>query len=224
MNRYVIRFAKDGYLKYTSHLDLLRLFKRGFKKAGVPLDFSQGFNPHPKMVFAQPLSLGYTSQCELLEFETTQSINPEKVGEAMKEIMPMGITIQECKALNVPVKSLAAAVETVTYEVIFPIKQDQKNDKEKVIAYLSQEEIFAKKRQKKTKKMVDVEIRSKIRTIDLADSEQLTLNMTLDGGSASNLSPELVITTFMAHAGLEVERYDIEVNRKDIGFGNNLQF
>ena len=49
-NKYVIRFSKTGYVKYTSHLDLLRMFKRAFKKAELGLAYSQGFNPHPKMV------------------------------------------------------------------------------------------------------------------------------------------------------------------------------
>ena len=48
-NKYVIRFSKTGYVKYTSHLDLLRMFKRAFKKAELGLAYSQGFNPHPKM-------------------------------------------------------------------------------------------------------------------------------------------------------------------------------
>ena len=68
MNRYVMKFYKDGYVKYTSHLDLLRIFKRSFKKTGLALQYSQGFNPHPKMGFAQPLSLVYTSKCELIVF------------------------------------------------------------------------------------------------------------------------------------------------------------
>ena len=58
MSRYVIKFSKEGNIRYISHLDLLRLFKRSFKRVGIKLQYSQGFNPHPKMSFAQPLSLG----------------------------------------------------------------------------------------------------------------------------------------------------------------------
>lgn len=224
MNRYVIGFAKDGYIKYTSHLDLLRMFKRGFKKAGVPLDYSQGFNPHPKMVFAQPLSLGYTSECELLEFETTRAINPEEVQQTMGELMPLGIVIKECKLLDVQVKSLASAVENAEYDVVFPLINDLPAYKGKVESYLKQEKIIAQKRQKKTKKMVDVEIKSKIRSMELVEGDNLTIRMALDGGSSSNLSPELVISTFIAYANLGVQRYDIEVHRRNLGFVKNLHF
>ena len=85
--------------------------------------------------------------------------------------------------------------------------------------YLAQEEIFAEKRQKKTKKMVTVDIRPKIRSVKLAEDENLTLSMVLDCGSASNLSPEQVIASFVKFAGLDVPRYEIEVVRKEIIFG-----
>lgn len=226
MNRYVISFSKNGYIKYTSHLDLLRLFKRGLKKAAVPIDYSQGFNPHPKMVFAQPLSLGYTSDCELLEFETTKPINPEEVQQTMAELMPVGITIKECKVLNTQVKSLASAVETVEYNVVlpFPLTNATAAYEEMIASYLNQSEIIAQKKQKKTRKMVDVDIKSKIRFMEVAEGDNLTIKMILDGGSASNLSPELVISTFVAYANLDVMRYDIEVERKNFGFVKNLHF
>ena len=64
MYKYTIVFSKTGLVKYISHLDMLRLFKRAFRRAGIELAYSQGFNPHPKMGFAQPLSLGYEAEAE----------------------------------------------------------------------------------------------------------------------------------------------------------------
>ena len=66
MSKYVLTFSKSGLIRFTSHLDMLRLFKRGFRRAGIELKYSQGFNPHPRMGFAQPLSLGYLAEAELL--------------------------------------------------------------------------------------------------------------------------------------------------------------
>ena len=93
MNRYIIRFSKEGYIKYTSHLDMLRLFKRAFKRSRILLEHSQGFNPHPKMGFVQPLSLGYTSKCELLEFETTKDFDPAEIKERLAGVMPEGVEL-----------------------------------------------------------------------------------------------------------------------------------
>ena len=94
MFKYVISFSKNGYIKYTSHLDMMRMFKRAFRRSEILLQYSQGFNPHPKMGFAQPLSLGYAADEEYIEFETRQeydksvliddlsgNMNPRNVGE-----------------------------------------------------------------------------------------------------------------------------------------------
>lgn len=223
-NRYVIKFAKEGYIRYTSHLDMLRLFKRAFKRAGVALSFSQGFNPHPKMGFAQPLSLGYTSRCELLEFETAREENPAAMEKALNAMMPEGVEILGCYPLNADVKSLAAATCEATYKVVFPVAADPDRGRKLAEDYLAQPEILAEKRQKKTKKMVTVDIRPKIRQIHVLEGERLTLELVLDSGSASNLSPEQVISTFTVFAGLDVPRHDVEVERVAIKFDRNLQF
>ncbi len=55
--KYIIEFSKTGTICYTSHLDIMKVFKRAFNRAGIRLAYSQGFNPHPKMGLAQPLSL-----------------------------------------------------------------------------------------------------------------------------------------------------------------------
>lgn len=62
-------FEKTGNAVYISHLDLMRLFQRAFKRAGLPLTHTQGFNPRPSVSIALPLSLGVESQCELLDFD-----------------------------------------------------------------------------------------------------------------------------------------------------------
>lgn len=218
MRKYVIKFTKEGYIKYTSHLDMLRLFKRAFKKCGISLAYSMGFNPHPKMGFAQPLSLGYTSCCELLEVETTLDYEPEFIAEQLKTVMPEGVSVVSCTDFPQGIKSLAAAAAAAEYEAVFPMKCEKERYEQVLKRYLAQKQIMAMKRQKKTKKMVPVDIRPKIRFIKIGDAENLTLSMSLDCGSTSNLSPEQVLSTFMDFAGITVPRYDIDVERKSLSF------
>ena len=224
MNRYIIRFSKEGYIKYTSHLDMLRLFKRAFKRSRILLEHSQGFNPHPKMGFAQPLSLGYTSKCELLEFETTKDFDPAEIKERLAGVIPEGVELLDCRKLESPVKSLASAVTEAEYEVVFPIPSNREKYAELIKSYLDQEQIIAEKRQKKTKKIVSVDIKGKIREMAVAAGDKLTLHMKLDSGSNSNLSPEQVIASFLTYTGLGVKRYDVEVERTKINFDSKLQF
>lgn len=236
MNRYVMKFYKDGYVKYTSHLDLLRIFKRSFKKTGLALQYSQGFNPHPKMGFAQPLSLGYSSKCELIEFETVENHDPANILQRMKSVLPEGLEPVSCVRFDSNIKSLAGEAEAAKYMVWAPIPEQAapawSNDvlTEKIESYLKQPEIIAMKRQKKTKKLAPVDIRKMIRGMDgmiVSDTENrkaLMLNLNLDCGSTSNLSPELVISTFLPFCELDIPRYNVEVARKTLKFVRELQF
>lgn len=223
--RYVIKFSKGGYAKYTSHLDLLRFFKRAFRKTGVDLKYSQGFNPHPKLSFAQPLSLGYLGDNELVEFETNTCQDPVELENILKNEMPKGLDIKWCGRLEESVKSLAAEAQKAEYEIIIPVCIKQEDLEKALSGYLAQEQIVAMKRRKKDKKMIEVDIKGKIRDLTgKSREENIALSMVLDCGSASNLSPELVISSFCSFAMIDVPRYMMEVRRKKIIFYNNLQF
>ncbi|MEG0392292.1 MAG: TIGR03936 family radical SAM-associated protein, partial [Anaerovoracaceae bacterium] len=197
MARYSLKFAKEGYIKYTSHLDMLRLFKRAFKKAGVHLEHSQGFNPHPKMSFAQPLSLGYTSIGELIEFETREVFEEETIAENLRAQMPEGIRIIECKALSPKEKSLAAACTAAEYIIAIPLPEGADIPRELGTGFLAQEQIVVKKKKKKSREFKDVEIKAMIHSlsIDVLDGN-LFMSTTLAAGSNENLSPELLIQAF----------------------------
>lgn len=215
MPKYVLEFSKCGYIKYISHLDLQRLFKRAFRRAGIPLSYSHGFNPHPKMSLCQPLSLGYEAECEWLEFETDKNIDKITCTEDLQYTLPEGINIKNVGKVNEK-KSIAASIKEAEYEVRFPIDKERKDFNELLRKYLAQDEIIVKKKQKKKKELKTVNIRNKIKNIEIInnDERKLALNLILDCGSSSNLSPELVINSFIEFGKLICFRYDIEVLRK----------
>lgn len=215
MSKYILEFEKVDLMVYISHLDLLRLFKRSFKRVNIDLKHSQGFNPHPAMGFAQPLSLGYSGLHEYVEFETNEEIKTDEITNKLKEIMPLGINILNCNEYSGS-KSLAAVTNACKYDVIFP------NVKIDIDGYLAQDEILALKRQKKTKKLKEVDIKAKIRDIKCTEEKELTiLHLHLDGGSDSNLSPELIIQSISKYLDIPVDRNDIKVIRKEILFTAN---
>lgn len=220
MSQYAMKFSKEGYICYTSHLDLLRLFKRAFKKAEIPLSYSKGFNPHPKMGFAQPLSLGYASMGEYLEFETTDAYDPENLKRLISAQMPEGIRIFSCEAMKGQKRSLAA--RNCSAEYIIGIPTGQKFDKkaeELCRDFLAQETILVLKKQKKTGKMREIDIRGKIQSLRfLVEGENLLVTALLDSGSQSNLSPELLITAISAFLGIPVDRSEVGVMRTKLFF------
>ena len=166
MTRYIMQFSKTGTSCYISHLDLVRVFHRAFKRAGIKLEYSKGFNPHPKMGFAQPLSLGYTGMREYIEFETKEEHAPEDLGEMLKAQMPDGIDIHLCQFLEYPKKTLASVTEAAVYTVSIPLKKSVqiKADACKEL-YLGQDQIIVLKKQKKKKDLVEIDIKPKIRDV-----------------------------------------------------------
>jgi len=225
-NRFALKFTKEGYVKYISHLDLLRVFKRSFKTAGLPLRYSQGFNPHPKMSFAQPLSLGYSSRCELIEFETRLPHETDEVILKLKGKLPLGVELLDCYDLdNVKASSLAAFTDSCEYIIGIPTDTELEVLGDMLQSYVNQDKIIALKKSKKTKELKEVDIKPMIRSIEIGKTDKMAIiKCLLDGGSTSNLSPELVITTFLQSSKISCERYDIEVERTAINFVNNLQF
>lgn len=220
MNKYVITFSKTGIICYISHLDLMRMFKRTFKKAGIRLAYSQGFNPHPKMGFAQPLSLGYWGLEELMEFETVDDYEPEKIKNIIAPMMPEGINITDCRELVGIRKTLAANTIAAEYIIAVPLKNSLEETGDDIRAkYMGQPQIIALKKQKKKKELAQVDIKPMIRRIDFISEEQtLFITTVLDSGSTSNLSPELVIDTLLKCLDLDTDRSEISVMRKKIIF------
>jgi len=221
MSRYVIKMSKTGYMKYISHLDMMRLFKNAFKRAGIRLVHSQGFNPHPKMGFAQPLSLGYSSVCELLEFESKETLSPCDILNRMTDLLPEGIKLYSCDVMEGEGKSLAARTVSAQYKISIPTCEgDEISIQETCRSFLDQEKIMIQKKSKKMNKSLEVDIRPMIRDLSgsLVDNN-IILYTLLDSGSNSNLSPELFIDAFLRFMKYCIDRAEIEVERTALHFG-----
>ena len=87
-------FEKTGMAAYISHLDLMRLFQRAFKRAGLPLTHTQGYNPRPSVSIALPLSLGVESVCELLDFDLeTDGVSCEEIRDRLNQCLTEGVRV-----------------------------------------------------------------------------------------------------------------------------------
>ncbi len=88
-------FTKTGRAKFLSHLDLMRTFQRAFLRADIRLRHSEGFNPHPVMSFALPLSVGTESVCELLDFQLGGDSEPDGLADRLGRALPEGLGVLE---------------------------------------------------------------------------------------------------------------------------------
>ena len=220
MYKYAVGFSKTGTICYTSHLDIMRLFNRVIKRAGIKLAYSHGFNPHPKMVFAQPLSLGYTGLNEYIEIETTEDHEPGHIAEKLSELMPPGLDIKGCERMAEGRKTLAAMTVAAEYMIEIPLAEPvDMSDGEIAELYMSQDRIITLKKQKKKKVPVEIDIKPMIRQLQVSQQDGLiVIDTVLDSGSISNLSPELLIKTFTERLGIDTDRSEMDVTRKQIFF------
>ena len=217
MSRYIIKYKKEGYLKYTSHLDIMRFFQRTFKRAEIKLAYSHGFNPHPKMSIAQPLSLGYTSTGDYIEIETEIAYEPEAMKTTLSELVPPGIEIDRVKLIGQGKKTLAALVTFGEYEVL--LKQDNEDFDNKLKQFLELDCIDVVKQQRKTGTETRIDIKPMIYALTWqAHSNGILLNMIIQNGSHAHLNPELLIQALMKFSNFNTDGAYAEINRKELYF------
>ena len=96
MDKLRLRFEKTGRAVYISHLDLMHTMQRAFSRAGCALKYSEGFNPHPQISIALPLSVGVASYCELMDFRLREETAPSALPARLTAAMPEGIRVTDC--------------------------------------------------------------------------------------------------------------------------------
>ncbi len=117
MQRLRLTFSIGEELKYISHLDLMRLWQRALRRAGIPLAYSQGFSPHPRISLAAPLAIGVTSGGELMDIYLEQRLSPHYFMKNLSRQLPPGTDISEVVEVGLGLPSLQSQVAFAEYEV-----------------------------------------------------------------------------------------------------------
>jgi len=120
---YRLRFAKRGLFRFVSHLDLQSHLIRLFTRSGLPLSFSAGFNPKPRISVLAPLMLGMASENDLLEIELLGSLDEETILAALRGILPQGLDISAARALPTLHSKLTARICAHHYRAAIPVRE-----------------------------------------------------------------------------------------------------
>jgi radical SAM-linked protein len=118
VQRIRIRYAKRGPLRFTSHRDFARAFERAIRRAGVPIAFSQGFTPHPKISYASAAPTGVASEAEYLEIGLQAPVDPAELVRALDAALPPGLDVLD--AVEAHGGNLAERVDTSHWRVELP--------------------------------------------------------------------------------------------------------
>ncbi len=205
MVKYRFGYAKYGDAKYVSHLDLIRLFSRSFKRANIPLTYSEGFNPHPKLAIGLPLSVGVTSECEYMDAETDRELSPQDI-EELNRCLPRGLHINGV-AQRIPGMKKLSDIRWAEYRVtVFGTALTP----EQVIAFTERPDVCIEKRTKRKTEEADILPDILSLSVQGQDEDGLLLSMTLSAGPAANLKPDLVLTAMTQYIeGFAPTDYDV---------------
>lgn len=194
LNRIRIKFTKGQEVKYISHLDTMRVFERTVRREGIPIAYSQGFNPRPQMSFGLPLSVGVTSDSEYVDFDLEGNLSVEEIVQRLNNNLPGGFRAVSAEYVNTNI-SLMASIGAASYEISLQLRGNIGNDQfgKCIGQFMHRDIIEAEKQTKSGLKKID--IRPYIHEIEIIELNENTvkLKMLLGAGSENNLKPELVI-------------------------------
>lgn len=172
-----ILFAKSGTAKYISHLDLMHTMERAFLRAGITIRHTAGFHPHPYVSIPLPLPLGFSSQCEILEFGLEHGATVETLPEQMNKSLPAGIEILSCYEGGLAFKKLAFVRYEISLEFDAPVAEQAATAFQELMA---RESFIVKKRSKKAKSgFTEVDIIPLVEAVEEIHPEGTWLRLTL---------------------------------------------
>ena len=189
-------FEKRRRAKYISHLDLMRCMQRAFRRAGVPIWFTEGFNPHAYLMFPLALSLGYESGCECMDFRIDGDMSMQEAMERLNRVLPPDLQL---KSVAAPVRK-HTDIAFADYAVCLDCADESvKADDLRAAwdAFIAQPEILVEKKTKRGTAQVDVKAQAEIQDVQTA-ADGLLLKLRLPAGTSVNVNPGLLTDAFLA--------------------------
>ena len=199
-------FEKTGMAKFISHLDIVRCITRAMKRACVPIWFTEGFNPHAFLTFAMPLSLGFESLCETVDFRLVEEVDLVELAERLNNALPVDITVKEIYVYETSPNDIRWA----EYKIIFNNPDNLLLERTENI--LSSNEIMVLKKAKQGRKKVDKEVNIKehIKSFQLEnENDKLVLKTILSSGTNVNINPMLLIGALVKDTQTDEQDVDI---------------
>lgn len=184
-----ITFTKQGALRYTGHLDLHRLWERAMRRAELPITYSQGFHPQPKISLAAALPLGFSSCGEVLDVRLNEEIPIEDISKRLKDNLPSGIQIIHIESVDEGAPALQTQVVSAEYEIHLTEPIDGAGLARKVEALMLSESLTRERRGKVYDMRPLVEM---LNVVSEANGE-LGLKMTLAAREGATGRPEEVL-------------------------------
>jgi radical SAM-linked protein len=204
--RYRVEFSKQKEARFVSHLDTMKTVERAIRRGRIPIAFSEGFNPHPKMAFGSAVAVGVTSDQEFLDLELTAEWEPSLLQDTLNISLPSGYRVRHVVKVAPSTPALMSVLNCADYltraYLNKPLEAEEVN--KLVSDFLASPEIKFEKNTKKGKREVDLRPGIYKLTGQVQDGV-IILRMLLKSGSEGNVRPEDVLAAFAKFANLELD-------------------
>ncbi len=190
-SRIRLQWSKDESVRYVGHLATMRMFERAIRRANLPVAYSQGYHPRPKLSFGPPLTLGYTSRGEFLDIQLDTPFQ-EPMIDRLNEVLPEGFHVQQGKPVFGKAASVSSQINLACYEV--ELGPETAISSEKVFAVLAQPSILV--RRVKNDEINEIDVRDSILNIELRQGTGVhLLYMELALGNRGFVRPDEILST-----------------------------
>ena len=210
-----MQFCKTREGRFLSHLDLMHTWERVIRRSQLPLAYSQGFNPHPKINFASACAVGTTSDGEYMDMELTQEMPIEQVEEMLQAVMPPAFRVPARKVVTGKAPSLMSIIQRARYVLRLELVEEaaQKQLDAAVERFWQQEEIVIYRYKKNSKDKKPVNIRPGVYELELtAEGKNALLHILVQCGNEGNIRPEEVAYGLMA-TGMPMVQHVVRIHR-----------
>ncbi len=183
-----ITFGKAGPLKYTSNLDVAKIWERVLRRAALPILYTQGFNTRPRISLAMPLPLGISSDCELLDISLREKIDfcEDKLKAQLLAVAPPGLSISAIAQVYLRAPTMQSLIESAEYQIQFLDPIAPARIQGKIDALLSRESLIIERVRKRKRSVMDA--RPLILALNLEASGLLIAHLAV--GERGNLRPD----------------------------------
>ncbi len=206
-----MKFSKHGPIRFLGHLDVMRYVQKAIRRAEIDIKYSEGYSPHQILSFAQPLSVGSTTDGDYMDMTLMSCTSPQDVLDKLRAAMNEGIEILAVKELPEKCENAMTSVSAAEYMISFREGKEPTFDLgETFTGFYAQDSIAAIKKTKNGEKTID--IKPLIFKWEILDNK---IHVLLSAGSASNLKASLLVESLYEYAGVEMPEFAAVYNRLD---------
>ncbi|HEY41081.1 MAG TPA: DUF2344 domain-containing protein [Dehalococcoidia bacterium] len=215
MQRLRIRFSRSEELKFISHLDIIRLWERALRRAHIALAYSEGFSPHPRISLAAPLSVGITSDVELMDVVLAGQVSPHWFTASVNRQLPPGLSALEARLIAPGIPSLQSQVRFARYEVDIETDKDTPGIETAISNLLALEHLPWHHMRDTGRR--DYDLRALINDIRLVghDDSHCTIEMMLRCDNSGSGRPEQVVAALgFTEQPVSIRRTELVLNTR----------